>query len=248
MSATSSETAIAIVGYGVMGQLVDKLAAGYGCRVAAVFDEDRPLRECRQWEEFDVAIDFSLPDAVVNNVRLLAAHRKAMVIGTTGWQAQQDEVRQLVLEAGVGCVVGSNFSIGMNMFFAIVRRAAILANRYDQYDVMMHEIHHRRKADSPSGTALSLAAILMQELDDKSELLTEAAQGPPAATVLHVGSTRGGDVPGTHTVLIDSEADTLELTHRARNRNGFAAGALRAARWIDGRSDYADFSRIFEEL
>ena len=247
MSKSQDRIRVALVGYGVMGQLIEKLASDHGCEIAAIFDESRPLNS-KIAADFDVIIDFSLPHAVVETVKQAAELGVSIVIGTTGWDAQRDEVRELVEQSGIGCVVGSNFSIGMNMFFAMVHHAAALVSRYDEYDVMLHEFHHRRKADSPSGTAYELAKIVLSEHGVKQRIMAERSDGAINAADLHVSSTRGGDIPGTHMLVIDSPADSIELTHRARNREGFAHGALRAARWLNGQRGFYDFSDIFPQL
>ncbi len=241
----SALLSLALVGYGAMGKELERLAAQAHCRVDAVFDADHPIDV---QAAFDVAIDFSLPGAVLHNVRTLAAMKKNIVLGTTGWSEHATEIRRIVQDAGVGLIYGSNFSVGVQMFFRIVRAAARLANAHEDYDVFMHELHHTRKADSPSGTALTLAHILLDELDRKTDLLGETSHGKIVPGALHVSSTRGGEIPGTHTVYIDSIADTIELTHRARNRSGFALGALRAAHWIHGKTGVYDFSEVFEEI
>lgn len=246
MSETSNTPAVALVGYGSMGKELERLAPQAGCRVAAIFDADRPLTP--EAGGFDIAIDFSLPGAVVENVRTLAALKKNIVLGTTGWAEHRDEIERIVTESGIGLVYGSNFSVGMQMFFRIVRAAARLANAHGEYDVFLHEIHHTRKADSPSGTALSLAHLLLDELDRKTGLLTETSHGKIAPEALHVTSARGGEVAGTHIVYLDSVADTIELTHRAKNRSGFALGALHAAKWIAGKKGIYDFSEVFGEV
>jgi len=237
---------IALVGYGSMGRELERLAPQTGCRVDAVFDTEHPLDT--QAGGFDIAIDFSRPDAVLSTVRMLATLKKNIVLGTTGWAQHKEEIRTLVEEAGIGLVHGSNFSVGVQMFFRIVRAAAKIANAHTDYDAFLHEMHHVRKADSPSGTALTLARILLDELDRKTELLTETSHGKIAPEALHVTSSRGGEIPGTHTVYLDSIADTIELTHRARNRSGFALGALRAAHWIHGKKGMYDFSEVFGEI
>lgn len=229
-----------------MGRELEALATRAQCRVVAIFDEERPLTE--EAKGFDVAIDFSLPNAVLHNVQRLAGLRKNIVLGTTGWGTVAAEVRAIVEQAGIGLVYGSNFSIGMQMFVRIVRAAARLANAHADYDVFLHEIHHTRKADSPSGTALTLADVVLHEVDRKTELLTETSHGRIAPEALHVSSSRGGEIAGTHTVALDSIADTIELTHRAKNRSGFALGALRAAHWIHGKTGMHDFSDVFEQV
>lgn len=243
---TQNTLPIALVGYGGMGRELEALAARAHCRVTAIFNEEHPLTAAATG--FDVAIDFSLPNAVLHNVHTLASLQKDIVLGTTGWGASAGEVHAIVEQAGIGLVYGSNFSIGMQMFLRVVRAAARLANAHADYDAFLHEIHHTRKADSPSGTALTLADVLLHELERKTELLTETSHGRIAPEALHVTSARGGEIAGTHTVTLDSIADTIELTHRAKNRSGFALGALRAAHWIRGKTGMYDFSDVFEQV
>lgn len=242
-------TPIALVGYGSMGKELERLGDQYGCHVEQIFSGKRPLASVSSGElNFDVVIDFSTPAAVLANTRFCAEHGKDMVIGTTGWSAQKGALEVIIQEASIGAVWGANFSVGVQMFMRIVHAAAALANRYDEYDAALHELHHHRKLDSPSGTALALAEILTQNLERKTSLLEETSHGRINAEALHVSSTRVGEIAGTHTVYFDSLSDTLELTHRARNRSGFAIGALRAARWVRGKQGFFDIWDVFGEL
>jgi 4-hydroxy-tetrahydrodipicolinate reductase len=243
---------VALVGYGSMGQEVERLASQYGCTVQAIYHSKHPLQATdavlAELADVDVAIDFSKPVLVVENLRVIAQANINLVLGTTGWTAYKDEVERIVRESGIGVVWGANFSVGMQMFMQIVRTAAALVEHYDEYDVALHELHHRRKQDSPSGTALALADVLTHAISRKTSVLGEPVHGKMDNHALHTSSTRVGEIPGTHTLYLDSAADTLELTHRARNRSGFAAGALRAAQWIRGKTGYYDFAEIFPNL
>jgi 4-hydroxy-tetrahydrodipicolinate reductase len=238
---------IAIVGYGSMGKEIETLAKEQNYNIGAIFDIDSPLSSAGNYN-FDIAIDFSLPEAVVSNVEILTSKKKSIIIGTTGWYSKIDKIRQIVEESGIGLVYGSNFSVGMQIFFRIVRKAASLLNNTQDYDIMLHELHHHKKKDSPSGTALSLAKIIQEEFHSKSKLLIDTSHGKIEPDQLHVTSTRGGEITGTHTIYIDSIADTIELTHRAKNRSGFAMGALMAAKWLYGKSGFYDFNEVFESL
>jgi 4-hydroxy-tetrahydrodipicolinate reductase len=155
-----------------------------------------------------------------------------MVVGTTGWYERIDEARLLVTENETGLVYGSNFSIGVNLMFRLTRQAAQQFSRFAEYDPFIEEAHHKFKKDAPSGTALSLKSIL-EEVYNRE---------------VPTASTRAGYIPGVHTVGFDSEADTLTITHNARSRAGFAAGAIVAARWIAGRRGFYDFSQVIEEI
>lgn len=179
----------------------------------------------------DVCVDFSTPGAVIENIKAAASARVPIVVGTTGWYDRIDEARRLIDEGGIGLVYGSNFSIGVNLMFKIVERAAALFSGFSSYDVFIEEGHHKFKKDAPSGTAIFLKRIIER-----------AYKSDPPTT-----STRAGYIPGTHIVAFDSESDQLAITHTARNRAGFAAGALVAARWIAGRKGFYEFSEIIEE-
>jgi 4-hydroxy-tetrahydrodipicolinate reductase len=217
-----------------MGHALERLAPEQEIAVARRYDSANRLEKDPD-PAFDVAIEFTTPSAVGDNIRKLAKLGKPMVIGTTGWLDQLDDIRSSIEGDGGRLVYASNFSIGVNIFFGLVNEAARRMNSQPMFDAAIHEIHHVGKADSPSGTALSLAQILLDGLERKTEMLTETSHGRIAPHQLHVSSQRLGATIGTHTVTFDSPADTIELTHRARNRDGFAIGALVAARWIVGQ-------------
>lgn len=216
---------IALAGYGKMGRLVEEAAARASMDVVCVITRGG-LRG--NLARADVCIDFSAPDAVVGNARAAAAAGVALVIGTTGWLDKLDVVGHIVEEHDIGCVYGSNFSIGVNLMFDLVDRAGALFSRHEPYDPFLEEGHHKFKKDAPSGTALSLQRILRRHYDRD----------------VAVASIRAGYIPGTHTVGFDSEADTLTITHAARSRAGFVAGALLAAKWIAGRKGLYEFRDV----
>jgi len=208
-----------IIGYGRMGKLVASLCPEYGLEVAGTVD----IAEAgspEKWPEADVAIDFSTADAVSKNVRQLADRRINAVIGTTGWGAYEADVRRLVQEAGIGVVAAPNFALGVNLFVALAERAAELFAAQPAFGAWIHEAHHAAKRDAPSGTAL---------------LLESAIKGRAYERPIDVSSTRAGAIPGTHTIGFDAAGETITLTHTARDRSGFARGALEAARWVHGR-------------
>lgn len=175
------------------------------------------------WPEADIAIDFSVADAVPGNIRALAARRINVVIGTTGWGASEAEVRRIAGEAGLGVVAAANFALGVNLFQVLAERAAELMAPRGGFGAWIHEAHHAAKRDAPSGTALTLEAAMRRR----------GYTGP-----IDMSSTRAGSIPGTHTIGFDAAAETITLTHTARDRSGFARGALEAARWVHGRSGW----------
>ena len=213
-----------LVGHGKMGQLVGSLAPQYDCEVAGVIDPASPLHGGgpgdARWTGVDVAVDFSTPDSVVTNARALAARGISLVIGTTGWSQHEAALRQAVADAGVGIVVAPNFSTGVVLFEALVAHAATLFAPQQDFAAFIHEAHHSAKKDAPSGTAFSLKKAMEQA---------------GLARPIDVSSTRAGFIPGTHTIGFDGPAETITLTHTARDRTAFARGALAAARWVHGR-------------
>lgn len=222
---------IAILGYGKMGHLVEEVAKNQRINVPIILDaENEGGREitAEKLKDIDVCIDFSMPTAVIDNVKACAAIGKNLVIGTTGWYQHLDQIRSIVQSSAIGVVYGANFSIGMNLFFKIVEEAARLVSKFETYDPFIHEAHHKRKLDAPSGTAIELERLMKSEYKS-----------------LPVSSTRAGYIPGTHIIGFDSEADTITLTHTARSRQGFAEGAVMAAKWINGRKGLYEFREIF---
>ena len=186
----------------------------------------------------DVVIDFSHPSGALNNIDLVASIKKNMVMGTTGWYAELDAVKKIVSRHNIGFLYASNFSIGVQLFLKLVERAGQLFNPFPQYDVFAHEFHHNQKVDSPSGTALSVGKTILQTMPRKKEIFADTAHEKMASDKLHLTSTRGGSIPGTHEVFFDSEADTVEIRHIARSRAGFALGAIRAAEWLNGKRGF----------
>lgn len=226
---------IALIGYGRMGKMVEAVAAERHVEVVARLDQKSgPLTE-QSLNNADVCIDFSHPEVVLHTIGTLCELGKDMVIGTTGWDSHLDSVTGLVEGSKVGAIYSPNFSIGMQIFFRLAQEAARLVNCVSGYDAAGFEVHHRHKADSPSGSGITLAEILCEELDGKKKPVFETMRREILPTELHYASIRAGNDPGRHTVFFDSHADTIELTHRSRSREGFALGALLAAEWIRGK-------------
>jgi len=227
---------LVVIGYGAMGQLVAKLAVEQGNEVAVTLgsrDSSRELEDLAYaLQGYDVAIDFSVAAAVPKNVEVCARAGLPLVEGTTGWHASLDKVKRIVGEANTALVYGANFSAGVQVFYRIAARAAELFRALDAYDAFIEEAHHKHKRDAPSGTAIQLREIVGEKLGRE----------------VPVASTRAGYIPGTHRLGFDSAADQLTLTHMARSREGFALGALLAARWIVGRKGVYEFSEIFDEI
>ncbi|MBO0727470.1 MAG: dihydrodipicolinate reductase [Blastocatellia bacterium] len=224
---------IAIVGYGKMGRMIERIAEARGHEVVARFDIDNNRDgeglTAENLKGVDAAIEFSTPETAVENLRRLIELRIPAVAGATGWYARLDEIKKLAAESGSPLVFSSNFSIGMNLFFRVVREASELFARHDQYDPFLVEAHHKFKKDAPSGTALIIAKLMRESYGDRA---------PEAVAI------RAGHIPGTHEVGFDSEADTITLTHTARSREGFAAGAVLAAEKIVNKQGVYEFSEL----
>ena len=238
---------IAILGYGSMGKEIEKIAKARDIVITNIFDIDNMINPNEKYD-FDIAIDFTYPDAVLQNIKTLTAMKKSIVVGTTGWEKDLTEIKELVKKNNVGLIYASNFSIGMQMFMRIIDFASKQINKLDNYDVFINEIHHHRKKDAPSGTALTLANKIINNVERKNKLLSGNGKGEIKDNELHVSSTRGGEITGIHSVFIDSIADTIELTHRAKNRSGFAEGAVRAALWLGNKKGIFNFTDIFNEI
>jgi 4-hydroxy-tetrahydrodipicolinate reductase len=218
---------IALVGYGKMGQLIYRLAAERGIQVGLKLDEFNNAGfegiTAENFKGIDVAIDFSTPSAVLENIERIAALGVNIVVGTTGWQEHMARVKEVVEMRGIGLVWSPNYSIGVSAFFKIVNLAAKLMSNEPEYEAWAWEIHHSAKKDAPSGTLL--------------KLVDEMRAAGYTANV-SVTSNRAGAIPGTHEIGFDSSADTITLRHTARNREGFALGAIKAAEWIVGKKGF----------
>jgi 4-hydroxy-tetrahydrodipicolinate reductase len=218
---------VLLVGYGRMGRMIDALADEHEVDIVGRITS-KDASDPQIWPEADVAIDFSNASAVPANARALAARNVSVVIGTTGWQAEEAALRRDLAAAPIGVIAAPNFAIGVNVFFAIAERSAqMLVQR--GFAPWIHEAHHSAKKDAPSGTALALQAVV------------EIAGAP-----VDVSSTRAGHIPGTHTVGFDSPAEMITLTHAARDRTAFARGALVAAHWIRGRRGWFSMKDLLE--
>lgn len=230
---------IALIGHGNMGKEIEQIAPARRMTVTKVFTSKNNSwgagLTAESLKDVDVCIDFSVPEATMNNVKAVAACRKNIVVGTTGWYNQLKEIQRIVKAGKIGLLYSPNFSLGMNIFLHILADAAEYFSSLPDYDVAIHEIHHRRKVDSPSGTALALGNLILQHNLRKTEMLQESPRKQIGEDQLHVTSTRVGSIAGRHAVMFDSEADTIELIHTAKNRTGFAIGALLAAKWLRSR-------------
>ncbi|OYD41629.1 4-hydroxy-tetrahydrodipicolinate reductase [Sphingobacterium cellulitidis] len=242
---------IVLLGYGKMGQLIERFAMKRGHEVVLIIDErNRNSITPEDLEDADMAIDFSTPHAALENISLCFESNLPLVVGTTGWYEHLDEVKDTCLEADQSFLYGSNFSIGVNIFFHINKMLAKAINPYKQYDVQVEEIHHIHKLDAPSGTAITIAEGILENNDEKKTWVNSVEGSGeeviPKANELLIESLRIEEVPGTHTVLYSSEVDQIELKHTAHSREGFALGAVIAAEWLLGKKGFYQVTEMFD--
>ncbi|WP_140485146.1 4-hydroxy-tetrahydrodipicolinate reductase [Flavobacterium sp. GSA192] len=218
---------IALLGYGKMGQVIERIALERGHEIVLKKDE---FNTYDGLATADVAIDFSVPMAAVDNISACFNNNVPVVSGTTGWLDRYDEMIALCTAKNGGFISSSNFSLGVNLFFGLNEYLAKMMAKIDGYKVTMEEIHHIHKLDAPSGTAISLAQGVIENSDYKNWTLEQAKENE-----IHIEAVRTGEVPGTHTVTYDSGIDSIEIKHTAHNREGFALGAVIAAEWLAGK-------------
>jgi 4-hydroxy-tetrahydrodipicolinate reductase len=227
---------VALIGYGAMGKLIKTLAENKNHEIAVVIDEgDANLSAellAGRLKGVDAAIDFSTAEAVRKNVEACLITGIPLVEGSTGWNGEKANIKELVEEKNGAFVFGANFSIGVNLFYKITDYAAELFSKFEDYEAFIEEQHHSRKKDAPSGTALKLKEVVAKNIEKD----------------FSVSSTRAGNIPGTHRVGFDGNADQILLEHFARSREGFALGAILAAEWIIGKKGFYEFTDVMDEI
>jgi 4-hydroxy-tetrahydrodipicolinate reductase len=228
---------IALIGYGKMGKIIERVAEQRGNKVVLRIDVGN-AEDFKRLSEADVAIEFTRPEAAPDNLKRCLEAGIPVVCGTTGWLKHFEDIKTLCSEQNGAFFYASNYSIGVNIFFALNRRLAAMMNPYPMYDVKMEEIHHTHKLDAPSGTAITLAEGIFENLERKKTwVCTEDTEGGVEATdnALIINAKRIDPTPGTHIVTYKSAIDTIEISHTAHSREGFATGAVVAAEWLHGR-------------
>lgn len=219
---------IALVGYGKMGKIIGEIAESRGHEVVAKLNESPTLENLNNP---DVVIEFSNPEVAFNNIKICLENKIPVVCGTTGWLDQKPEIEKIATENETAFLYGSNFSLGVNLFFALNEKLADLMKNFPEYNVQLEEIHHTQKKDAPSGTAISLAEGIIKNDNRFDAWKLDETKG----NELGIFAIREDEVPGTHSIFYRSEVDEIEIKHTAFNRNGFALGAVIAAEWIQGK-------------
>jgi 4-hydroxy-tetrahydrodipicolinate reductase len=227
---------IGLIGYGKMGKAIEKIAVNRGHSVVAIYDSKNPF-SINSMDKMDVAIEFTQPDLAVTHIKDCIDAKIPIVTGTTGWLNQLQAIESYVHQNNGSLLHASNFSIGVNIFFALNRKLAQLMSKQAEYQVGIEEIHHLQKLDAPSGTAISLANGILENNINISEWVLEEGEAPLFNShQLPITAFRKPDVPGTHIVKYESEIDSITIHHEAHNRQGFALGAVIAAEWLYGKS------------
>jgi 4-hydroxy-tetrahydrodipicolinate reductase len=245
---------IALLGYGKMGKIIEKIATDRQHEIVLKIDQDNSGElTAENLAAADVAIEFSTPATVLGNIKRCFDASVPVVVGTTGWYSSLNEIKAVCEAEDQSLVYASNFSIGVNVFFHVNKILAKLMNKYPYYDVQVEEIHHTQKLDSPSGTAITIAEGIIQNLDSKNKWINvltadgnDSKDDVPDGGDLLIESFRLNNVPGTHTVIYDSEVDMIEFKHTAHNRNGFALGAVMAAEWIKDKKGFHSVEDMFD--
>lgn len=234
---------IALIGYGKMGKAIEKIAVERGHEIVSIIDScNADTFGGGDFLKADVAIEFSTPQTAFGNMVKAGERGVPVVCGTTGWLDRIEEMKQLCRDGKATVFYSSNYSIGVNIFFAVNKYLAKIMNRFPQYDVSMKEIHHIHKLDHPSGTAITLAEGLVDGIDRK----TGWAEHTEEENLINIESEREGEVPGTHIVEYRSEEDAVRITHEAFSRRGFALGAVVAAEWLCGRKGWFTMDDMLE--
>lgn len=238
---------IALIGLGKMGKEISNLISESDAHelVSVSYQNPTDKLDKEGIGKADVVIDFTSPEIILDTIKEITGMGKNMVVGTTGWYDQIDEVKKIVEQAGTGLIYASNFSVGANIFFKVVGFASSLFSKFGNYDVSGFEIHHTGKKDSPSGTAKTIASVIMENFPKKTVLETGRLDRQVKEEELHFASLRAGRNPGFHEVIFDSSADEVKLSHSAHGRRGFAEGAIVAAEFIKGKKGFYSFDQIF---
>lgn len=234
---------IALIGYGKMGKTIEQIARQRGHQIVSIIDINNTADfESEAFRSADVAIEFTTPATALGNYMRCFAANVPVVSGTTGWLEHLDEVKAKCEQEGKTFFYASNFSVGVNIFFALNRYLAKIMNGFPAYDVRMTEVHHIHKLDAPSGTAITLAEGILENVERKKRWTLETAEQP---TDLPIHAIREGEVPGIHEIIYESEADTISIKHDAKSRAGFALGAVIAAEFTGGKKGFLGMNDLF---
>lgn len=243
---------IAIVGLGKMGLAIKNIVLDRGHEVVTI-DPNNPNADYKEICEeslngVSAGIEFTAPSVVRENINLFNKYKVNLVVGTTGWYDDINDVKQSVEQSDNGLIYASNFSIGVNVFFKIVSESAKIVNKFEDFDISGIEVHHNKKVDSPSGTAITTANLLLDNIERKTKATYEMIDRQIKPNEVHFASLRAGSVPGSHEVIYDSPAESISVKVAARNREGYALGSVIAAEWISNKKGFFSFEQVIDEI
>ena len=238
---------IVIIGYGKMGKAINSEAQKLSILVSKIINNHDELMSY-EFQDQEIAIDFTEPLEFIKNIKILTLKQVNTVCGTTGWFKYIGQVQELVLKSNIGFIYSSNFSIGVNIFWKIIKSASTIINQFEEYDVIGHEKHHKNKKDSPSGTLLTTAQIVINNIKRKNKIVTDSVNKPINPKLLHLRSSRCGTTIGVHKIIFDSIDDYIKISHHAKNRHGYAHGAIKCAQWIKNKKGFYSIDSFINEM
>lgn len=234
---------IGLMGYGKMGKEIEQIAEERGHTIAwRMNTENKDQLTDEELKQAETVIEFTSPHGVMENIERCFRLNLPVVVGSTGWYTEREAVKKRCMDEKQTMIYGSNFSVGVNVFFALNKKLAKMMNRFTEYQPSITEVHHTQKKDAPSGTAITLAEGIIETLDRKSEWVSGKSH---SSQELEIISVREDFVPGTHYVAYESDIDKIEIMHSARNRKGFALGAVLAAEWLKGKTGFYEVTEMF---
>ena len=230
-----------------MGRMVELEAKKLSIPISKIINSHTELSSAT-FDKDEIAIEFTEPSICLKNIKTLSSKGVKIVCGTTGWDKNINEVKEIVKKHNTGFIYASNFSIGVNIFWRIIEEASSIINKFDNYDIMGHEIHHNKKKDSPSGTALTTANVIINKVARKKHIVTNKIDGEIKASELHFSSSRCGNIIGKHEVIFDSPTDSISISHDSKDRSSYAIGAINCAKWIKNKTGFYSIKNYMEEL
>ena len=238
---------IVIVGYGKMGKSIEQIAENLSIPISKTINSYKDLINYN-FKNNEIAIEFTKPSSCLKNIKTLASKGVNIVCGTTGWFKNINQIKKLVYKNNIGFIYGSNFSIGTNIFWKIIKETSLIIDKFDHYDIMGHEIHHNNKKDSPSGTALTTAQILINNIKRKKQVVINRVNRKMRPEEIHFSSSRCGNIIGKHEIIIDSPNDSIKISHTSKWNTSYAEGAIKCAKWIKNKNGFYNIINFIDDL
>jgi len=238
---------IAIIGHGNMGRMVELEAKKLSIPISRIINSFDDMLMAN-FKRDEIAIDFTEPSCFMQNLSILSSRGISIVCGTTGWHDKIQQVKHIIQKNNIGFIYSSNFSLGVNIFWHIIDKASKMMNKFEEYDVIVHEMHHNKKKDSPSGTALTTSNIVIKNIDRKNEIFLSEFRRQIKPWELYLSHSRCGSIIGNHEVFFDSEVDSISISHKSKGRSSYAIGAIRCAHWIKNKKGFYNIKDYMENI